>query len=147
MGLKDVLATFDRLGIEAHIHSKFCNVSFDRSEKHDFSDVITLHACISDSSDPAFVGTEFILKGCSAEDIEKAKRLFLSPGAFLQSAWRTYSNLTADPNFVLRARPTRALIYSFATWTRTVGEIEPSSGPDNVTYFTRSRRGTNTISR
>ncbi|MDC8757845.1 ATP-binding protein [Janthinobacterium fluminis] len=77
VGLKDALATFDRLGIEAHIHSKFCNVSFDRSEKHDFSDVITLHACISDPSDPAFVGTEFILKGCSAEDIEKAKRLFL----------------------------------------------------------------------
>jgi len=77
VGLKDALATFDRLGIEARIRSKFCDVSFDRSEKHDFSDVITLHACISDPSDPAFVGTEFILKGCSNEDIEKAKRLFL----------------------------------------------------------------------
>lgn len=77
VGLKDALATFDRLGIEASIQSKFCDVSFDRSEKHDFSDVITLHACISDPSDPTFVGTEFILKGCSAEDIERAKRLFL----------------------------------------------------------------------
>ncbi len=77
VGLKDALATFDRLGIEARIRSKFCDVTFDRSEKHDFSDVITLHACISDPSDPAFVGTEFILKNCSNEDIEKAKQLFL----------------------------------------------------------------------
>jgi hypothetical protein len=77
VGLKDALATFDRLGIETRIRSKYCDVSFDRSEKHDFSDVITLHACISNPSDPAFVGTEFILKGCSDEDIEKAKRLFL----------------------------------------------------------------------
>lgn len=77
VGLKDALATFDRLGIETRIRSKFCDVTFDRSEKHDFSDVITLHACIFDPSDPAFVGTEFILKGCSIEDIEKAKRLFL----------------------------------------------------------------------
>ena len=77
VGLKDALATFDRLGIEARIRSKFCDVSFDRSEKHDFSDVITLHACISDPSDPKFVGTEFILKSCSDDDIEKAKRLFL----------------------------------------------------------------------
>jgi len=77
VGLKDALATFDRLGIAARIRSKFCDVSFDRSEKHDFSDVITLHACISAPSDPTFVGTEFILKGCSDEDIDKAKRLFL----------------------------------------------------------------------
>lgn len=77
VGLKDALATFDRLGIETRIRSKFCDVAFDRSEKHDFSDVITLHACISDPSDPAFVGTEFVLKGCSDDDVEKAKRLFL----------------------------------------------------------------------
>lgn len=77
VGLKDALATFDRLGIETRIRSKFCDVSFDRSEKHDFSDVITLHACISEPSDPAFIGTEFILKGCSENDVEKAKRLFL----------------------------------------------------------------------
>lgn len=77
VGLKDALATFDRLGIEARIHSKFCDVTFDRTEKHDFSDVITLHACITAPSDPFFCGTEIILKGCTAEDIEKAKRLFL----------------------------------------------------------------------
>lgn len=77
VGLKDALATFDRLGVETRIRSRFCDVSFDRSEKHDFSDVVTLHACISDPSDPAFVGTEFVLTGCSDEDVEKAKRLFL----------------------------------------------------------------------
>lgn len=77
VGLKDALATFDRLGIETRICSKYCDVSFDRSEKHDFSDVITLHACISEPSDSTFIGTEFILKNCSDEDIEKAKKLFL----------------------------------------------------------------------
>jgi hypothetical protein len=77
VGLKDALATFDRLGIETCIRFKFCDVSFDRSEKHDFSDVITLHACISAPFDPAFVGTEFIIKGCIIDEIEKAKRLFL----------------------------------------------------------------------
>jgi len=77
VGLKDALATFDRLGIETRIRSKFCDVSFDRSEKHDFSDVITLHACISPPSEKEFVGTEFILKNCSDDDIDKAKQLFL----------------------------------------------------------------------
>jgi hypothetical protein len=77
VGLKDALATFDRLGIETRIRSKFCDVSFDRTEKHDFSDVITLHACISEPSDPELIGTEFILKGCSNEDVENAKKLFL----------------------------------------------------------------------
>lgn len=77
VGLKDALATFDRLGVDVRIRSKFCDVSFDRSEKHDFADVITLHACITDPNDPSFVGTEFILKGCSDEDIEKARKLFL----------------------------------------------------------------------
>ncbi len=79
VGLKDALATFDRLGIETRIRSKFCDVSFDRSEKHDFSDVITLHACISDPTDPSFVGTEFILKGCSDEDVEMAQRVNQRP--------------------------------------------------------------------
>ncbi|MGY3852842.1 ATP-binding protein [Aeromonas veronii] len=77
VGLKDALATFDRLGIETCIRSKFCDVTFDRTEKHDFSDVITLHACISEPSEPEFIGTEFTLKNCSDEDIEKAKQLFL----------------------------------------------------------------------
>ena len=77
VGLKDALATFDRLGINTSIHSKFCDVVFDRSEKHDFSDIITLHACISDSSDSTFLGTEFILRGCSVDDIYRAKNMFL----------------------------------------------------------------------
>ncbi|MGL4938516.1 ATP-binding protein [Shewanella sp.] len=77
VGLKDALATFDRLGIETTIRSKFCNVTFDRTEKHDFSDVITLHACISEPTEPEFVGTEFILKNCTDKEIEQAKSLFL----------------------------------------------------------------------
>lgn len=77
VGLKDALATFDRRGIEVRIKSRYGDICFGQSQKHEFEDVITLHAYVSSSSDPSFVGTEFILEGCTADDIEKAKNLFL----------------------------------------------------------------------
>jgi hypothetical protein len=77
VGLKDSLATFDRRGIKVHIKSKFGDITLDKSVKHDFEDIVTLHACISDPSDSGLVGTDFILRGCTATDIEKAKSLFL----------------------------------------------------------------------
>ena len=77
VGLKDALATFDRRGIKILIKSKFGDITLDKSEKHDFKDVVTLHACISAPSEPELIGTDFILQGCSAADIDKAKALFL----------------------------------------------------------------------
>jgi hypothetical protein len=77
VGLKDALATFDRRGIKVLIKSKFGDITLDKSEKHDFHDIVTLHACISDPSEPGMVGTDCILQGCSATDIDKAKALFL----------------------------------------------------------------------
>jgi hypothetical protein len=77
VGLKDALATFERRGITVQIKSKFGDVVIDKAKKHDFEDIVTLHACISDPSEPSLVGTDFILKGCSGADIEKAKSLFL----------------------------------------------------------------------
>ena len=76
VGLKDALAIFDRLGIEVHIRSRYCQISLDRYEKHNFSDVITLHACIAPSEDSDFEGTEVSLR-CAGQDIESAKRMFL----------------------------------------------------------------------
>ena len=78
VGLKDALATFDRRGINILIKSKFGDITLDKSEKHDFKDIVTLHACISPPSEPELIGTDFILQGCSAADIDKAKALFLN---------------------------------------------------------------------
>ena len=77
VGLKDALATFDRRGVKVYIKSRFGEITLDRSEKHGFEDIVTLHACISDPSDHQFVGTDFVLDGCSAADIDKGKALFL----------------------------------------------------------------------
>lgn len=76
VGLKDALATFDRKGIKVRIKSKYGDISFGMSQKHEFEDIITLHAYVTQSSDPNFVGTEFILEGCTSVDIDKAKDLF-----------------------------------------------------------------------
>jgi len=77
IGLKDALATFDRKGIKVSIKSKYGDITLGKSHKHDFEDIVTLHAYISHPSDPDFTGTEFVLEGVSEEDIEKAKELFL----------------------------------------------------------------------
>lgn len=77
IGLKDALATFDRKGVELIAKSKHGEITLDRSQKHSFNDLVTLHACISHPSDSEFIGTEFILAGVTDEDMEKAKNLFL----------------------------------------------------------------------
>lgn len=77
VGLKDALATFDRRGINVLIKSKFGDITLEKAEKHDFKDIVTLHACISDPSEPRLIGTDCVLEGCSVADVEKAKTLFL----------------------------------------------------------------------
>jgi len=75
--LKDALATFDRKGIKFLIKSKYGNIKVYKSQKHGFEDVLTLHAYISPTEEPNFVGTEFILENLTDEDIQKAKDNFL----------------------------------------------------------------------
>jgi len=77
VGLKDALATFDRHKISIVIKSKFGDITIDKSSKHGFEDVITLHAIISSPSEIDIVGTKVILNGCTKDDVEKAKSLFL----------------------------------------------------------------------
>lgn len=77
IGLKDALATFDRKGVKVFIKSRYGNITISKSEKHGFNNIITLHADIHPSSDPNFIGTEFIMEGCTETDIAKAKDLFL----------------------------------------------------------------------
>jgi len=77
VGLKDALATFDRNNIQVKIVSKHGIITMGKSHKHGFSDILTLHAYIEDSQDTSFVGTDFILTGCSKKDVSEAKNMFL----------------------------------------------------------------------
>lgn len=77
IGLKDALATFDRKGIKVLIKSKYGDITLNKTAKEGFSDIVTLHANISDPTDDKLVGTEFIIDGATDDDISKAKNLFL----------------------------------------------------------------------
>ena len=77
IGLKDALATFDRKGIKVIINSRYGDIRVSKSEKHGFENITTLHAVISDPSDPNIIGTDFVIEGCSDGDIDNAKNLFL----------------------------------------------------------------------
>lgn len=77
VGLKDALATFDRHGIGITIRSRHGEITISKSSKHEFEDVITLHAVVSPASNPAMQGTVVVLTGCAGPDLEKAMNLFL----------------------------------------------------------------------
>ena len=77
IGLKDALATFDRNNVNVLIKSRFGDITIDKSEKHGFEDILTLHAVISSPSAPELIGTDVILVNISQKDIDKAKALFL----------------------------------------------------------------------
>lgn len=77
VGLKDALATLYRHGIRVSITSKYGVITLKQSAKSGFSDIITLHAIISESPNPNMIGTDFCLNGCTEEDIKRAKSLFL----------------------------------------------------------------------
>lgn len=77
IGLKDALATFDRHDVKVLIKSKHGDITLGTIQKHGFQDIRTLHAFISEPSDPNFEGTEFILEGVTEEDVRRAMDLFL----------------------------------------------------------------------
>jgi hypothetical protein len=79
VGLKDALATFDRHRIAVSIRSRHGDITTGKQAKHGFDDIQTLHALITDPSEPGFTGTEFILSGRTLTErhVEEAKGLFL----------------------------------------------------------------------
>jgi hypothetical protein len=77
VGLKDALATFDRRGIEVEIKSPHGDITLEKSSKHGFEDVVTLHAVVQPPADAGMEGTDFALSGISPEDIDRAKNMFL----------------------------------------------------------------------
>lgn len=78
VGLKDALATLYRHHVCVKIKSKYGVITLKTTPKAGFEDIITLHAEIAPADDANMVGTDFCLHGCTAEDIEKAKSLFLN---------------------------------------------------------------------
>lgn len=78
VGLKDALATLHRHGIKVQIISKYGIITLKETSKRDFNDIVTLHAEIISPNDPNMVGTDFCLNGCTTDDIERAKSLFLT---------------------------------------------------------------------
>lgn len=79
VGLKDALATFDRHNVAVTIRTPHGDITTGKQAKHGFADIQTLHALISDTTDPGRTGTEFILEGeaLGEEQVEEAKALFL----------------------------------------------------------------------
>ena len=78
VGLKDALATLYRHNIKVKIKSKYGDITLKTASKFGFEDIITLHAEILPTENENMIGTDFCLFGCAADDIEKAKSLFLS---------------------------------------------------------------------
>ena len=76
IGIKDALATIDRMGVKVIIMSKHCSITLDKTTKHGFDDIVTLHAYVMPPTNPEMIGTEFVLDGVSDTDIEEAKALF-----------------------------------------------------------------------
>lgn len=79
VGLKDALATFDRHNIAVTIRTPHGDITTGKQAKHGFADIQTLHALISNATDPGRTGTEFILHGTALgeEQVKEAKALFL----------------------------------------------------------------------
>lgn len=77
IGLKDALATFERKGVDVLLRSPYGDISLARVTKHDFEDIVTLHATVSPPSIAELVGTDCAVFGISEQDVVTAKRLFL----------------------------------------------------------------------
>lgn len=77
VGLKDALATLYRHNVKVEIKSKYGIITLKTASKVGFEDIVTLHAEIIPTDDISMIGTDFCLYGCTKEDIEKAKSLFL----------------------------------------------------------------------
>jgi hypothetical protein len=107
MGLKDALAVFDRRRVGVVIRSAHADITTGRRPKEGFPDVVTLHALVSQPSDPRRVGTDVALTAVKDEDVEAAKGFFLrySGEHLLEST--EYGEVLARAN---RHRPARIYV-------------------------------------
>lgn len=77
VGLKDAMATLDRGGIGVEIESAFGIITLTQRAKHDFGDVVTLHAAVATPRDRSFIGTAIRLQNLPDDDMARAKSFFL----------------------------------------------------------------------
>ncbi|MEY2507461.1 MAG: hypothetical protein QOH01_1790 [Verrucomicrobiota bacterium] len=86
IGLKDALATLERKGVHVLLRSAKGDISLARVTKHEFEDLVTLHATVSAPSIPDLVGTDCAVFGISAADVDASKALFLrfAPATLLE---------------------------------------------------------------
>ena len=77
VGLKDALATLDRHGAGITIRSRFGNMTIEKSSKHGFDELVTLHVLIEKADNEEFIGTEIILDNVQDASIKTAKNFFL----------------------------------------------------------------------
>lgn len=76
VGLKDALATFHRRGIKVLIGPAFGTYRLSHERKHGFDDILTLHIEYDDS--PLKIqGSEFLLRGVTDGDMERARSFFM----------------------------------------------------------------------
>jgi hypothetical protein len=131
VGLKDALATLNRHGITAAIRSRLGRITLSQSPKHGFDDVITLHAVIEPPDDLEFSGTEVVLSGAKAEDIDRAKAFFLKfSGESVTDSTRLGQILRKRPGAPARIYVTGLL----------VAEEENFSFSYNITSLTKRMR-------
>jgi hypothetical protein len=76
VGLKDAFATFHRHGIDITIHSAHNTFTIEEAPKHGFEEISTLHVDIQEPQHD-INGTDVVLSGCTAEQIDTAKQNFL----------------------------------------------------------------------
>ena len=77
VGLKDALAVLDRHGIGLTIRTAAADVTTEMHPKAGFPDTSTLHAVFRPPTAPDLAGTEVVLHGVAAADVEAARRFFL----------------------------------------------------------------------
>jgi hypothetical protein len=77
IGLKDALAVCHRRGVGVVIRSRHGTIRTTMQAKAGFSDVVTLHASVSQPDDPKMIGTEVLLRSVTDGDVEEAMSFFL----------------------------------------------------------------------
>jgi hypothetical protein len=80
IGLKDALAVCDRRKVGVLLRSRHGDITTAQLPKAGFADVVTLHGVVAAPRDPGMVGTEVLISGISASDVETAKSYFLRFG-------------------------------------------------------------------
>ncbi len=79
VGLKDALATFHRRGVDVTITSAHGIFTLERTHKHGFDDITTLHVRY-DEAPTGHTGTSFSFEGVTDAQMEEAKSFFLRFG-------------------------------------------------------------------